>query len=170
MLLLCFIISALFIYISFHFQNIFHIFPNMYFPISTNIYFPISLKTNPLSSLMYPLFCFFVISQVKKTTTKIQGALDEDQESQVINTFSIHIITVYFRSAVCLLPVKPEVHQLTRSHKYIVTFVHFIEKLSLLYVVVFLSAKFRHIIFSANIGTLLSSIIFRFHMFLFIFS
>ena len=39
-------------------------------------------------------FCFFVISQVKKTTTKIQGALDEDQESQVINTFSIHIIPV----------------------------------------------------------------------------
>ena len=28
-------------------------------------------------------------------------------------------------------------HQLTRSHKYIVTFVHFIENLSLLYVVVF---------------------------------
>ena len=95
MLLLCFIISALFIYISFRFQNIFHIFPNMYFPISTNIYFPISLKTNPLSSLMYPLFCFFVISQVKKTTTKIQGALDEDQESQVINTFSIHIISLF---------------------------------------------------------------------------
>ena len=61
----------------------------VYFPISTNIYFPISLKTNPLSSLMYPLFCFFVISQVKKTTTKIQGALDEDQESQV-NTFSTY--------------------------------------------------------------------------------
>ena len=114
-LFLCFYVITMFyhfcsiIYISFRFQNIFHIFPNMYFPISTNIYFPISLKTNPLSSLMYPLFCFFVISQVKKTTTKIQGALDEDQESQVINTFSIHIITVYFRSAVCLLPVKPEV-------------------------------------------------------------
>ena len=61
MLLLCFIISALFIYISFRFQNIFHIFPNMYFPISTNIYFPISLKTNPLSSLMYPLFCFSLL-------------------------------------------------------------------------------------------------------------
>ena len=110
MLLLCFIISALYYLYIISFPKYFpYISKHVYFPISTNIYFPISLKTNPLSSLMYPLFCFFVISQVKKTTTKIQGALDEDQESQVINTFSIHIITVYFRSAVCLLPVKPEV-------------------------------------------------------------
>ena len=34
---------------------------HVYFPISTNIYFPISLKTNPLSSLMYPLFCFSLL-------------------------------------------------------------------------------------------------------------
>lgn len=66
-LFLCFYVITMFyhfcsiIYISFRFQNIFHIFPNMYFPISTNIYFPISLKTNPLSSLMYPLFCFSLL-------------------------------------------------------------------------------------------------------------
>ena len=66
-LFLCFYVITMFyhfcsiIYISFRFQNIFHISKHVYFPISTNIYFPISLKTNPLSSLIYLLFCFSLL-------------------------------------------------------------------------------------------------------------